>query len=242
MEIAGKSINVREKLLFPICQRIGLPGPARHSCQHVGDAFNLCITRQPILLRHQRQPGTRGDRQLVKPDCNRSIDRVTILIQWPMMQGGPVLGQQVVVENIDEHSGVSSPVHRDSRTAPPKGRLRFGKAVYGTMQGNAPCQIVRQRAGQGAFDPISDDPAHDQGGIVACKKCMGQEIQCCSFRERRALSGVLGAKHGKLAKSRNIHAAVRAVRLLVVFRRGELKDIIFTGNRVAMFASLDIAM
>ena len=189
---------------------------------------NLCVARQPILLRHQRQPRMRGDGKLVKPVFDRSIDSFTILIQWPMMYAGPVSSQQMIVEHINEHSGITSPIHRDSRAAPPKGRLRFHKAIYGAMQGNSLCQIVRQYSKQGAFDPVSDDPAHDQGRSVARKQCMGQKVQCCPCREGRSASAALGANEGKLARNRINNAAVRAISLLVVFRSRGLKNIICT--------------
>ncbi len=148
----------------------------------------------------------------------------------------------MIVEHINEHSGITSPIHRDSRTAPPKGRLRFRKAIYGAMQGNSLCQIVRQYSRQGAFDPVSDDPAHDQGRSVACKQCMGQKVQCCPCREGRSASAALGANEGKLARNRINNAAVRAISLLVVFRSRGLKNIICTEAWVAILVSFHIRL
>ena len=61
-----------------------------------------------------------------------------------LMYGGPVFGQQMIVEHINEHSGITSPFQRDSRAAPPKGRLRFRKVINGPMQRYYLCQINRQ--------------------------------------------------------------------------------------------------
>ena len=182
----------------------------------------------------------RGDGKLVKPVFDQSIDSFTILIQWPMMYGGPVSSQQMIVEHINEHSGITSPIHRDSRAAPPKGRLRFRKAIYGAMQGNSLCQIVRQYSRQWAFDPVSDNPAHDQGRSVACKQCMGQKVQCCPCREGRSASAALGANEGKLARNRINNAAVRAISLLVVFRSRGLKNIICIEDWVVILVSFHI--
>ena len=122
----------------------------------------------------------RGDGEVIQPAFDQSIDRVTIFIQRQMMHRGPVSSQQVIVEHINKHSGIPSAIGRDSRAAPPEGWMRLRKDINGAMQGDALCQIVRQYARQGAFDPVPDNSSHYQSRMVTCQQCMGQEVQWSS--------------------------------------------------------------
>jgi hypothetical protein len=50
--------------------------------------------------------------------------------------------------------------------------MRFRKVIDSPMQGNASCQISRERAGQGTFNPIPHNTAYNQGGIITGKQSM----------------------------------------------------------------------
>ncbi len=57
---------------------------------------------------------------------------------------GPVAGEQVVVEDVDEDAGVAAAGGRDAVAAAAEGGVGFGVAVDGAVQGDAPRQVGRQ--------------------------------------------------------------------------------------------------
>ena len=83
----------------------------------------------------------------------------------------------MIVKHVDKHTGIAPSLRRNSRAAPNKGWLRFGKVINGAMKCHTPGQVVRQATGQGTLYPVPNDPADKQRSIFTCKKRMGQEVQ-----------------------------------------------------------------
>jgi hypothetical protein len=111
------------------------------------------------------------------PLFDEAINPGAECFQRLVMNIGPVLRQQVIIEYIDQHTRIAPAHWRNTCTALSEGRMRFCVAVDGAMQGHAARQIVRQPCGQRTLDPVPGDATDDQCRIITCEQGMGKEVQ-----------------------------------------------------------------
>jgi len=150
-----------------------------HAREGEADSIERCVRTEPIVHGH----GTDGEVGMLRKEqaigMQRAVDVRNELFQWLGAVAGPVGGEKVIEENIDEDGRIaapSPPTFREDRHTGCDERMSIRESVDAAMESHAALHGSREGAASAAFDPVGGEIADEDGIVGRGENSMGELV------------------------------------------------------------------